>query len=435
MSDFKFKPDKPKYIDTTDTVENMYGKALNEINRKINQLDETQNKLEKLKQTLSELTYQSCASQGKNYVNERTEILNQIEQCEEDISQAQNRQNELNYFQRFENTVFDYYNIVDEFKIEVPSEVECQHITTICDDIPIFSMSSTSQLAKLHEESKNKRREKKTTRKRIRDIDSLIKDSSITNNIFQYINDGETDASKNRAQLYKDYMLLKEGYKIQKIISRACPNCNIDRLQLQSEGIFVCTQCGLSEGGIIESETNNYKEPIIEKPTFPYKRKNHFCEWLSQFQAKESIEISDKIINSIKEELSIMRIPKNKINDISIKKFKNILRSLKLNDYYNHVTHIKSKITGIPAPSLSRDDDAEFKRMFDMIQAPYEKHRPKSRINFLSYSYVLNKFCRIKNLSFQDYFPLLKNPLKLALHDQIWEKMCKEVGWEFHPSE
>ena len=38
-------------------------------------------------------------------------------------------------------------------------------------------------------------------------------------------------------------------------------------------------KCGEVENCIIESEITNYKEPMVEKPTFPYKRKNHFCEW------------------------------------------------------------------------------------------------------------------------------------------------------------
>ena len=40
-------------------------------------------------------------------------------------------------------------------------------------------------------------------------------------------------------------------------------------------------KCGEIENCIIENEITNYKEPMVEKPTFPYKRKNHFCEWLA----------------------------------------------------------------------------------------------------------------------------------------------------------
>ena len=56
---------------------------------------------------------------------------------------------------------------------------------------------------------------------------------------------------------------------------------------INTEGVFVCTNCGDVEKCIIEHEINNYKDPMIEKPSFPYKRKNHFCEWIC-FAARNS---------------------------------------------------------------------------------------------------------------------------------------------------
>ena len=141
---------------------------------------------------------------------------------------------------------------------------------------------------------------------------------------------------------------------------------------------------------------------------------------LSQFQAKESTEINNEIIELIINELKRMRV--NKIDKVSLTQFKSILKKLKLNDYYEHIPYIKSKITNKPAPTISREIENEFKKMFDLIQEPFEKYCPKTRINFLSYSYILNKFCCIKNLpQYKSYFPLLKNPQKLAFHDQIFE--------------
>ena len=60
---------------------------------------------------------------------------------------------------------------------------------------------------------------------------------------------------------------------------KPCINCGIDKILIYSEGIYACMKCGEVENCIIESEVANYKDPMIEKPTFPYKRKNHFCEW------------------------------------------------------------------------------------------------------------------------------------------------------------
>ena len=135
----------------------------------------------------------------------------------------------------------------------------------------------------------------------------------------------------------------------------------------------------------------------------------------------------------IKGELKKMRI--KKIEKIPLSQFKSILKKLKLNDYYEHIPYIRSKITGIPAPTISREIENKFKVMFDQIQEPFEKYCPKYRINFLSYSYVLHKFCQL--LELDDYikcFPLLKSRIKLRSQDEIWKKICKDVKWEFYPS-
>ena len=80
--------------------------------------------------------------------------------------------------------------------------------------------------------------------------------------------------------MYDDYKILLEGYFTHKKNNKICINCNIDKILIYSEGIYACVKCGDVERCIIENESTNYKDPMIEKPTFPYKRKNHFCEWI-----------------------------------------------------------------------------------------------------------------------------------------------------------
>ena len=61
-----------------------------------------------------------------------------------------------------------------------------------------------------------------------------------------------------------------------------------------------------------------------------------------------------------------------------------------------------------------------------------EKYCPSTRKNFLSYSYVLYKFCQLLDKDeYLKYFTLLKSREKLHLQDQIWKKICEEVNWEF----
>ena len=73
--------------------------------------------------------------------------------------------------------------------------------------------------------------------------------------------------------------------------------------------------------------------------------------------------------------------------------------------------------------------------MFKDIQIPFETHRPPKRINFLSYSYVLHKFCELQMLDqYLKYFPLLKSREKLRIQDKIWKKICKDLRWKYYPS-
>ena len=74
---------------------------------------------------------------------------------------------------------------------------------------------------------------------------------------------------------------------------------------------------------------------------------------------------------------------------------KEILKKLRLHQYYEHIPHIISRITGNSPPTISRETEEKLKIMFRDIQAPFAKHCPPERINFLSYSYVLHKFCQL----------------------------------------
>jgi hypothetical protein len=73
--------------------------------------------------------------------------------------------------------------------------------------------------------------------------------------------------------------------------------------------------------------------------------------------------------------------------------------------------------------------------MFKDIQAPFEKHCPPERKNFLSYSYVLYKFCELLGEDeYLEYFPLLKSKEKLYNQDVLFRKICEELRWEFIPT-
>jgi hypothetical protein len=139
------------------------------------------------------------------------------------------------------------------------------------------------------------------------------------------------------------------------------------------------------------------------------------------------------VYNSIIGEIKKLRI--TDISEFTITDMKFILKKLRLHQYYEHIPHIMSKITGKSPPTLSREVEECIKQMFKDIQEPFMKYCPKERTNFLSYAYVLHKFFQILKLDeFTVYFPLLKSREKLRLQDKLWKQICDELGWEFYPS-
>jgi len=209
-----------------------------------------------------------------------------------------------------------------------------------------------------------------------------------------------------------------------------CPNCETEMTFSANEAIFTCTTCGYQDFVLIDSDKPSYKDPPREVSYYAYKRINHFNEWLAQFQAKETTEIPQEVYDAILVELKKERIMD--FRTLKGSKVKEILKKLKFNKYYEHIPHIINRLNGQTAPVMSREIEEKLRYMFKEIQPSFQAHCPKGRSNFLSYSYVLYKFCELLELDeYLPCFPLLKNRDKLYVQDKIWQKICADLSWEF----
>ena len=212
-----------------------------------------------------------------------------------------------------------------------------------------------------------------------------------------------------------------------------CPFCNLPRIQDNIHGCMICPKCGNEEKILVDCDTPSYKEPPRELTYFAYKKINHANEWLSQFQAKESTDISedifDKIIQELKKESYI------NLKQLSVEKVRDILKKLDLTKYYEHCHYITNRITGKPAPVITGELEDKVRNMFKEIQGPWMKYCPSDRSNFFSYPYIFYKFFQL--LDKDEYLPycrLLKSREKLQEHDEVWKKICDELKWQYIPT-
>ena len=220
-------------------------------------------------------------------------------------------------------------------------------------------------------------------------------------------------------------------YKLDDI--NICKNCNKKLTLSFVSSEIICDKCGYTEKICANLDGNSYKDPIRETTYFVYKRINHFNEHLSTFQAKETTDIPAHVYESI---IKFLKKDKNfRIENISHKLLKDALKTLKFNKYYEHIPHIINMITGKQTPFLTRKNEEQLRIMFKDIQTPFQNNCPSDRKNFLSYNYVLHKFCQLLELdNLLIHFPLLKSREKLREQDKIWKNICKDLKWEYIPS-
>jgi hypothetical protein len=307
-------------------------------------------------------------------LNKRAELLDKKDEIENRMNLINNNIVEMDYYDQTGDLIVNYYNSTDNENDQTESK---SILAFLC-------------------------------KKKI--VDEPIKENKI-----------------NKSQLFEKYCQITEGIRITpddgtKRI-KYCNECKIEKILNIAESSYVCPLCGDMEIIIMD-------EDVQIKDYSPYKRLNRFREWLNAFQAKQSPEIDEKVYKDIIDELN-----KRRINDLSLLDrvlMRNILKKLGYNEYYEHIHFIINKLSGLPPPKITRDMEKMFIKMFLMIQEPWLKHKRKDRKNFLSYSYVLHKFCELLELDhLLDCFPLHKQMDILMEDDILWKKICQDLHWDF----
>ena len=218
------------------------------------------------------------------------------------------------------------------------------------------------------------------------------KNNFIKNNVQKFLNNiDETFFDMN-------------NYITQKDICQYCHKGEL--IPVEHEGILVCKNCGKNTKYLVENEKPSYKEPPKEVCFYAYKRINHFREILAQFQAKETTQIHEDVLEDIKQQIKKERIT---LKQITNKKMKEILKKLGYNKYYEHIPFIKDKL-GIKPPIMAPELEETLCNLFIDIQGPYAKFCPDDRVNILNYYYTIYKLCELLDeTEFLPYFPMLKD--------------------------
>lgn len=354
---------------------------------------------------------------------ERWRFERDAEQLEKKIKTIENGTEIMDYYLRTGDILSQYYEVQDQIQQGVGA-------TTYRSN----KAKPGSILALLEEVAQEEKRTQELTASTSVSVTPSASNPPSTAPVKGKIK--EDTPGLHRNQLLNEYLQLEDPSMVRSTNDiyddpwTICGRCNSEMIMCLNEANLTCSKCGYQEFILVDSDKPSYKDPPREVSYYAYKKINHFNEWLAQFQAKESTEIPQEIYDEILIQLKKERI--TNMSSLKPTKLREILRKMKCSKYYEHIPHIINRLNGQNAPFMSREDEEKLRHMFREIQPSFKKHCPKGRRNFLSYGYVLYKFCEL--LEMDEYlacFPLLKNRDKLYLQDKTWELICKDMGWQY----
>ena len=258
--------------------------------------------------------------------------------------------------------------------------------------------------------------------------------------LFSRFNRGGGGGARGSGSMYREYLRAFGGAPCDdadRAAESVCSTCGKPQRYDQREQLLVCTQCGVCAPESAITMPLHSTEDTTVVPQFTYKKVNHFREWLAQCQARETTDVSETIA-ALGAELRKRRKSDEEQQRLSPADVRSLLRELRLGNY-DHVHLIHATITGRQPPQFDHETEMRLVEMFKATLAPFENVRGRvcpTRVNFLSYSYVLRKLTAILGIGQIDahYFPLLKSREKLYTSDCVWRAICAELGWPFERS-
>lgn len=414
MTSFSIKKTKKMNDNVKRTLNDHHLATMASYENSQNSLPMLRNKVEYIESELNKLESVHAKNLSTQDMRYKSDLKKSLTSTHNEMSDIGSNFDELLYLYKTGDLLVDYYTITNHDAVSLESSTPYNDKAVI-----------------MYPQSKKKG---KKTKRKMRIVQAP--------DIMTFFNNSSTAKIEtlDSKAIMNDYILLSKNRSNKcKSTVRMCKQCTDKEMFLvRTDGIYVCDNCGTAEQVNIESDEPAYKSSVPNKPCYPYKRMNHLNEWLLQFQAKESTDIPKNVFDDVLDELN-----KNKIYNLEVlskpelklKFVKKILKRRGLERYYEHTTYIISKLNNITPPTIDRKTENKLRHMFNQIQKPFDKYKPSWRVNFLSYAYVLHKFCELLGLDELLYcFPYLKSDNKLADQDSIWKNICYDLSWEFIPS-
>jgi hypothetical protein len=198
---------------------------------------------------------------------------------------------------------------------------------------------------------------------------------------------------------------------------------------------LICKRCGMTKklyGTVFEDEQFYYQEGQRTKHG-TYDPSKHCRFWVERIQARETTEIPEKVIISIKKCINRDKI-KN-INHINCTQIRRYLRQTHNSKYNEHVPLIRKLITGIMPPQLTDYEMQLIHIYFDKVIHIFDEIKPPQKTNCPYHPYFIYKI--IEQIIKKDSDRLRKSQILACIHlqsrdtlinnDHIFKPICARI--------
>ena len=245
----------------------------------------------------------------------------------------------------------------------------------------------------------------------------------------------------------KDKTVLQHVYTLVRIYNNTTINKSIKEMSYEICVCFnkmdidsvtstlVCKKCGITNelyGTVFEDDQFYYQEGQRTKHG-TYDPAKHCRFWVDRIQARETTEIPESVIKSIKECIIRDKIRnKNYINCDQVRKYLQQTFNSKYND---HIPLIRKLLTGIIPPQLTDYEIQLINIYFDKVIHIFDEIKPPNKTNCPYNPYFIYKIIdqiiikdsdRIKKLKILSCIHLQSRET-LIQNDLIWEIICSRI--------
>lgn len=288
---------------------------------------------------------------------------------------------------------------------------------------------------------------------------SITEEKTSNKNKLELLDDIENEFVRKLNEEYnnKEYQTLFTY--INKLINQKYKNNNVDDNYYKcdickgtnftnfNDHSKICVDCGLEINIYMYTVDNigfNQLQHINLNQKYKYEKICHFRDTVNQFQTKQNKFIPSKIFDDLEDMIEKHGLKNKDIIDqtnrkevyskVTKKHIRDFLSETNNNKYYEDLQLFYCKITGKTPPDISHLEKKLYEDFENLVDAFLKISNHTNRKNFLNSQYVLKQLLRRYNYHVKDEdLSMLKTPARIREHDEIYEKCCDILNWNYQP--